>query len=66
VIFRKAYIAAESVLFVGLKRQEGQALVEYALILALLTVVSMFVLQALGFNISRVFLTVQTQLSAVP
>ena len=65
VIFRKAYIAAES-LTARLERQEGQALVEYALILAMISVVSMLVMRALGLNISRIFDTVHTQLSAVP
>ena len=48
-----------------LERQEGQALVEYALILALIAVLSIAVLQALGVNVSRIFDKVNTQLSAV-
>jgi Flp pilus assembly pilin Flp len=48
-----------------LEREDGQALVEYALILALIAVVSIVVLQAMGLNISRVFDKVNTQLSAV-
>jgi Flp pilus assembly pilin Flp len=48
-----------------IEREEGQALVEYALILALIAVVSIVVLQAMGLNISRVFNKVNTQLSAV-
>jgi Flp pilus assembly pilin Flp len=48
-----------------LERQEGQALVEYALILALIAVLSIAVLQALGVNVSRIFNKVNTQLSAV-
>ena len=48
-----------------LERQEGQALVEYALILALIAVVSIVVLQLLGVNISRIFDKVNTALSAV-
>jgi pilus assembly protein Flp/PilA len=48
-----------------LERQEGQALVEYALILALIAVVSILILQALGLNVSRVFNSVNTQLSVV-
>jgi pilus assembly protein Flp/PilA len=35
----------------ALKREEGQALVEYALILALVSVVAIAVLTALGTNI---------------
>ena len=46
-------------------REEGQALVEYALILALIAVLSIAVLQALGVNVSRIFNKVNTQLSAV-
>jgi pilus assembly protein Flp/PilA len=48
-----------------LEREEGQALVEYALILALIAVLSIAVLQALGVNVSRIFNKVNTQLSAV-
>ena len=48
-----------------LEREEGQALVEYALILALIAVLSIAVLQALGINVSRIFNKVNTQLSAV-
>ncbi len=47
------------------EREEGQALVEYALILALIAVVSILILQALGLNVSRVFNSVNTQVSAV-
>jgi pilus assembly protein Flp/PilA len=47
------------------ERQEGQALVEYALILALIAVLSIAILQALGVNVSRIFNKVNTQLSAV-
>ena len=46
-------------------REEGQALVEYALILALIAVVSIVVLQLMGLNISRVFGNVNNRLSAV-
>jgi pilus assembly protein Flp/PilA len=48
-----------------LEREEGQALVEYALILALIAIVSIVVLQLLGFNVSRIFNRVNTALSAV-
>jgi pilus assembly protein Flp/PilA len=64
MVFQKAY-AALSILRAQLERQEGQALVEYALILALIAVVSILILNALGLNVSRVFNTVNTQLSAV-
>jgi pilus assembly protein Flp/PilA len=49
-----------------LDREEGQALVEYALILALIAVVSIAILTALGINVSRVFNSVNTQMSLVP
>ena len=49
-----------------LDREDGQALVEYALILALIAVVSIAILTALGVNVSRVFNSVNTQLSVVP
>jgi pilus assembly protein Flp/PilA len=48
-----------------LEREEGQALVEYALILALIAIVSIVVLQLLGVNVSRIFNKVNTALSAV-
>jgi len=56
-----AYLALRA----RLDREEGQALVEYALILALIAVLSIAVLQALGINVSRIFNKVNTQLSAV-
>ena len=49
----------------SLERQEGQALVEYALILALITVVTIAVLQAMGFNVSKILDKVSTSLSSV-
>jgi pilus assembly protein Flp/PilA len=45
------------------QRQEGQAMVEYALILALISIVSILVLQALGLDIKGVFKTVETAVS---
>lgn len=48
-----------------LERQEGQALVEYALILALIAVLSIAVLQAIGINVSKVLNKVSTALSTV-
>ena len=48
-----------------LERQEGQALVEYALILALIAIVSIVVLNLLGVNVSRIFDKVNTALSGV-
>jgi pilus assembly protein Flp/PilA len=48
-----------------LAREEGQALVEYALILALIAVVTIAVLQAIGINVSRILEKVSTTLSSV-
>jgi pilus assembly protein Flp/PilA len=56
-----AYLALRA----RLERQEGQALVEYALILALIAVVSIAILQAMGVNVSRIFDKVNTALSNV-
>jgi len=36
-------------------REEGQALVEYALLLSLIAVVSIGILTALGQNVSKIF-----------
>jgi pilus assembly protein Flp/PilA len=65
MILQKAY-AGLSILRARFERQEGQALVEYALILALIAVVSIAILTALGVNVSRVFNSVNTQMSLVP
>jgi pilus assembly protein Flp/PilA len=48
-----------------LEREEGQALVEYALILALIAVVTIAVLQAIGVNVSKILNKVSTSLSSV-
>jgi len=48
-----------------LGREEGQALVEYALILALIAVVTIAVLQAIGVNVSTILNKVSTSLSSV-
>ena len=47
-----------------LERQEGQALVEYALILALIAVLSIAILQALGVNVSRILDRKSTRLNS--
>jgi pilus assembly protein Flp/PilA len=47
-------------------KQEGQALIEYALILALIAVLTIGVLQTLGHNVSAVLNKVSTSMSAVP
>jgi pilus assembly protein Flp/PilA len=46
-------------------REEGQALVEYALILALICVVTIAVLQAMGVDVSKILEKVSTSLSSV-
>ena len=56
-----AYLALRN----RLDREKGQALVEYALILALIAVVSIAILQAMGVNVSRIFNKVNTALSNV-
>jgi len=58
-------VRAYEALMSRLERQEGQALVEYALILALIAVVSIAILQSLGLNVKRVFTSVNSSLSSV-
>jgi Flp pilus assembly pilin Flp len=48
----------------NLERDEGQALVEYALILAMISVVTIAVLQALGVDVSKILDKVSTSLSS--
>jgi pilus assembly protein Flp/PilA len=48
------------------RREEGQAMVEYALILALVSVVSIIALTAIGFNVNRIFEAIQAVLEGVP
>ena len=50
---------------VKLADQEGQALVEYALILAMITVLSIAALQALGIDVSKLLDKVSTSLSSI-
>ena len=45
-------------------REEGQALVEYALILAMIAVVTIAALQALGVDVSKILDKVATSLSS--
>ena len=47
-----------------MKSKQGQTLVEYALILAFISVVAISVLVALGAQIQSVFTTITSQLSA--
>jgi pilus assembly protein Flp/PilA len=46
-------------------REEGQALVEYALILALIAVVSIGALTLLGTNVNAILDYIQSQIGAV-
>ena len=45
--------------------QDGQVLIEYALVLALIALVTIGVLQSLGHNVSGVLNKVSTSMSAV-
>jgi Flp pilus assembly pilin Flp len=47
-----------------MKSKKGQTLVEYALILAFISIVAISVLIALGFQIQGVFTTISSQLAA--
>ena len=46
-------------------QEEGQALIEYALILALIALLTIGVLQTLGHNVSALLNKVSTDMSAV-
>ena len=48
-----------------LGRQEGQALIEYALILGLIAVLTVGVLQAIGANVSGLLNQISTAMSSV-
>ena len=50
---------------IDVRREEGQALVEYALILAMIAVVTIAVLQALGVDVSKILDKVSTSLSSL-
>lgn len=54
----RAYLAAMSLR----DREEGQALVEYALLLSLIAVVSIVILGTLGHQVSRIFSRISGQL----
>jgi Flp pilus assembly pilin Flp len=60
----KAYLASLDAR-AELVREDGQALVEYALILAMITVVTIAVLQAMGVDISKILDKVSTSLSSM-
>ena len=54
----RAYLAAQALK----DREEGQALVEYALLLSLIAVVSIGILTALGHSVSKIFSSVNHSL----
>jgi pilus assembly protein Flp/PilA len=54
----RAYLAGTSLR----EREEGQALVEYALLLALIAVVSIVILGTLGHQVSSIFSKISHQL----
>ena len=43
-------------------REEGQALVEYALLLSLIAIASIVILRALGIQVANIFSNVNTEL----
>jgi len=49
--------------FLGMDREEGQGLVEYALILVLIAIVVIAILTAMGGSINGIFETVNDALS---
>jgi pilus assembly protein Flp/PilA len=49
-----------------LREEKGQAMVEYALILGLISVVAIAALTAIGLDVSRVLNAIQVKLDAVP
>jgi pilus assembly protein Flp/PilA len=51
-------------LAVGARREEGQALVEYALILGLISVVAIALLSAVGTDVSQILSNVSTALAS--
>ena len=54
-LFNRAFVALRN-------RQEGQAMVEYALILGLISVVSILALTAIGTNVNLIYESVQSAL----
>ncbi len=62
-MINKVIIRAKSALR-RLKSKKGQTLVEYALILAFISVVAISVLLALGKSVTSVFSTINSQLQA--
>ena len=51
--------------FARLRREEGQAMVEYALILALVSVVSILALTAIGTSVTGIFQAIADRLAGV-
>jgi pilus assembly protein Flp/PilA len=48
------------------RKEEGQAMVEYALILGLISVISIVALTAIGTSVNALFEAIQAALEAVP
>jgi pilus assembly protein Flp/PilA len=48
------------------RREDGQAMVEYGLILGLVSIVAIAMLTAIGTDVNGVFTAVETALAAVP
>jgi pilus assembly protein Flp/PilA len=48
------------------RKEDGQAMVEYALILALVSVISIAALTAIGTNVNLIFEAIRDALLAVP
>jgi pilus assembly protein Flp/PilA len=53
-------------LIARLRSEEGQAMVEYALILALISVIAIAALTAIGTNVNAIFEAIRDALAAVP
>ena len=58
----RAYLAGMSLRDSLRERQEGQALVEYALLLSLIAIVSIVILGTLGHQVSRIYSRVSRQI----
>jgi pilus assembly protein Flp/PilA len=59
-LINRAHIA----LTTRLEREDGQAMVEYALILALVSVVAIGTLKLVGTDVNSVFLNIKSKLDA--
>ena len=57
--------ARVNALVAGARDEEGQGLVEYALILVFVSIVSIAVLTVLGVDVSDIFTDIETQLDGV-